>query len=71
MFAILLVVLSNNKRLDDMKADFNRRFEAQPTDFGRRFDEIIQRLERIEAKPNDHERRITRPEERTPTLVRA
>lgn len=35
-----------------------------------RLDDIVRRLERIEAKLEDHAQRITRLEERTPPLIR-
>jgi hypothetical protein len=50
---------SQNKRFDDLKGDMNRRF-----------DEVIKRLDRIEAKLDVHEERIVRLEERTSPVRR-
>jgi len=58
MLTVLVAVLVNNKRLDDMK-----------TDIARRLDKIEQRLEKIEAKLDNHENRIIRLEERTSPLA--
>jgi hypothetical protein len=49
----------NNKRLDDLRNDMNRRF-----------DEIIKRLDRIDATLNNYGERIVRLEERTSPVVR-
>jgi hypothetical protein len=51
---------AQNKRFDDFKETTNRRF-----------DEVIKRLDRIEAKLDDHEKRLTRVEERTSLIARS
>jgi archaellum component FlaC len=52
---------SQNKRFDDV----NKRIDDLRLDFNHRFDAIEQRLERIESKLEIHDQRITRLEERT------
>jgi hypothetical protein len=64
IIGFFIAVYSQNKRLDDLRSDFNRRFD----DLAKRLDEVIKRLDRIEIKLDDHERRITRIEERTSPL---
>jgi hypothetical protein len=54
---IWLASRSQNKRFDDLRAEFNRRL-----------DEILARLIRIEMKFGNHEERIVRLEERTSPL---
>jgi hypothetical protein len=48
------------KRFDDFKETINRGFS-----------EVIKRLDRIEAKLDDHEKRVVRVEERTSLIGRA
>jgi hypothetical protein len=57
--AIWVAQWSQNKRFDDLKADIRQRF-----------DEIIKRLDRIETKLDDHEKRIVTLEERTSPFAR-
>jgi hypothetical protein len=64
MFTILIAVWVNNKAFDGI----NRRLDDMRDGFNRRMEEIVKRLDRIESKLDDHERRIMRVEERTSPL---
>jgi tetrahydromethanopterin S-methyltransferase subunit G len=57
MFTILIAVWVNNKSIDGI----HRRLDDMRND-------IVKRLDRIEAKLDDHERRITHVAERTSPL---
>jgi hypothetical protein len=55
-----------NLRFNEMNDSMNRRFEA----VDRRFDAWDRRFDRLETLLTDHDRRITRVEERTSPLTR-
>ena len=57
MFTILIAVWVNNKSIDGI----HRRLDDMRND-------IVKRPDRIEGKLDDHDRRITRVEERTSPL---
>ena len=57
MVVLIVNAWGQNKRIDDLRADMNRRFDG-----------IEKRLERIEAKLDDHQSRIVTLEERTSPL---
>lgn len=66
MITILLAMWTSNGRTAELSA----RITAMRTDMNRRFDEVNTRLERIEHKPDNHEERIVRLEERTSPIHR-
>lgn len=78
VFSVLIAAWINgkafdtiNKRLNDMRSDFNRRFESLEGGVNKRLDEVNTRLGRIETKLGDHDVRIARVEDRLPApLVR-
>lgn len=59
-----------NKRFEDFKESVNHRFDEMDRGMNRRFDEIMRRLDSIDSILKDHEKRITRVEERV-SLIRA
>lgn len=63
---MILSVLNQNRRFDDLKEAMYQRFDQIDKRFDavdRRFDAMDRRLERIENKLDNHEQRITRLEE--------
>lgn len=58
-----------NKRIDDLRGDMRNEMNNLRADMNRQFGEILRRLDRIEAKLENHNERITRLEERTSPLT--
>jgi uncharacterized coiled-coil protein SlyX len=54
MVTILLGVVSNNRRLDDLRSDMNKRFEI----FEKRFDRLEERLAALEQRVTALEHRV-------------
>jgi division protein CdvB (Snf7/Vps24/ESCRT-III family) len=66
-------ITTQNKRFEDFKESVNQRFNEVNRRFdemNRKFDEIIKRLDSIDEILKDHERRLTRVEERV-ALIRS
>ncbi|MBI1792272.1 MAG: hypothetical protein HYR60_32515 [Acidobacteria bacterium] len=62
---LIVQIVVQNKRIDDLKDAMNRQFDG----VNRQFDEVNHRLDRIEAKLDGHSERIAKLE--GPTLVRS
>lgn len=58
------------KRIDDLRDSVNKRIELLEGSIGRRLDAIDARLARIEELLFDHDRRLTKLEERTSPILR-
>jgi hypothetical protein len=59
-----------SKRIDDLRDSLNKRIDLLESSMGRRLDAMDARLARIEELLFDHDRRITKVEERTSPLRR-
>jgi hypothetical protein len=68
--AIGVPVIANATMLLILQQSFHRQLDALKDDMNRRLGDIIQRLDRIERKLDDHEDRIVRLEERTSPIRR-
>jgi predicted Holliday junction resolvase-like endonuclease len=72
VLSILLTVLYNNKRLDDLRSEvnvriddlqrnFNARFDDLQAEINRRFDDVNRRLDSLEKRVMKIEERLERP----------
>jgi hypothetical protein len=64
VITLIVGIILQNKRIDDLKADVNRQFDA----VNRQLDAMNKRLDRIESKLEGHSERIAKLE--GPALVR-
>ena len=71
VITLIVAIIQQNKRMDDLRADINRQFDAVNRQFDsvdRQFDSVNKRLDRIDSKLEGHSERIAKLE--GPALVR-